>query len=309
MNNPATFYIVDDDRAARSILSEIIEQENLGEVIGHGTDGCGQDTAILNAQPQVVLIDLLMPKVDGIALTNKLRQQGYKGRIVMISQVESKEMVAKAYETGVEFYITKPINRTEVISVLRQLLIIHAVQSSLEMAQEQIRSYIDSDDKNEAAASSKDSLEELRSKCNQLFYHLGILGNSGANDLAQIIIYLYLKKDANIHIFESSLNLQKLYHEVLLHSKGTGKTTVEEIKAMEQRLRRTIKNCLDNIAAMGLADYYDPRFERYAGTLFDFKEVRVRMEELRKDVQNSKTKIHIKKFIQAIYVEINTMTI
>lgn len=308
MGSYVTFYIVDDDRASRSILTEIIEQENLGEVIGYGKDGADQDIAILQAKPQIVLIDLLMPQVDGIALTNKLRHQGYKGHIVMISQVESKEMVAKAYETGVEFYITKPINRTEVISVLRQLIFIYAVQSSLELAQEKIHSYMGTTSKDESIASSGESLEKLQKKLNHLFYHLGILGSSGANDLAQIIIYLYLKKGTRAQIIETSLNLHKLYREVLLHSKGNGEATEEEVKAMEQRLRRTIKNCLDNIAAMGLADYYDPRFERFSSTLFDFIEVRNRMEELRKDTKYSKTKIHIKKFIQAIYIEVTSMS-
>lgn len=50
--------------------------------------------AVLQAQPTVVLVDLLMPGTDGITLVQKLRNRGYSGGIVMISQVENKEMAA-----------------------------------------------------------------------------------------------------------------------------------------------------------------------------------------------------------------------
>lgn len=302
--NPCTFYLVDDERAARNILTDIIEEENLGEVIGHSDDGAGQEMAIIQANPQVVLLDLLMPEVDGISLASKLRELGFKGRIVMISQVEDKEMVARAYKCGVEFYITKPINRIEVIAVLRQLLFIHSIQQSLEQALQHQQNFSRAGEEDASGArANRDSLELFRKNLNHALYQLGIIGESGANDIIQIVLYLYMTTNRGTSNIDVSLNLQQLYKEVISHIKEDGEATEEEVKAFEQRLRRTIKNCFDNIAAMGLIDYSDPRFERYAGTLFDYNEIRHRMEELQNDVRISRTRINIRKFLHAILVE------
>ena len=302
-----TFYLVDDEPAARNILTDIIEEENLGEVIGCSADGAGQELAIVQANPQVVLLDLLMPGMDGISLANRLRELGFNGRIVMISQVEDKGMVAKAYKSGVEFYITKPINRIEVIAVLRQLLFIHSVQQSLEQALKHQQSFTQGNENNFLGLSPGDQLETFRKNLHYVLYQLGVIGESGTNDIIQVVLYLYLKTGRDITKFDTGFNLQQLYREVISNIKGGEEATDEEMKALEQRLRRTIKNCFDNIAATGLIDYADPRFERYAGTLFDYNEIRNRMEELKNDIQVSKTRINIKKFLQAVLFEVTAM--
>lgn len=305
--NPCTFYIVDDERAARNILTEIIEEEDLGKVVGYGKGTAGQELEIIRANPQVVLLDLLMPETDGISLANKLRRMGFKGRIVMISQVEDKEMVARAYKSGVEFYITKPINRIEVLTVLRRLLFIHSVQQSLAQAFQQQQIYSADDDSEGGAQLTPDSLEIFRKNLNHVLYQLGIIGEAGGNDIIQILLYLQFEGPCSGSGPEAVTNLQQLYRDVIRHIKGGVDASEEEVKAMEQRLRRTIKNCFDNIAALGLVDYGDPRFERYAGSLFDFTEIRIRMDELQKDVRISKTRINIRKFIKALQVEVASM--
>lgn len=302
-----TFYIVDDERAARNILTDIIEDENLGEVIGSSDDGVGQDAAILHANPQVVLIDLLMPGMDGISLAQKLRHLGFKGRIVMISQVEEKEMVALAYESGVEFYITKPINRIEVMSVLRQLLFIHTVQQSLDQAIQHHQKLACGPENLTSSKPGQNLRDGIRKKVNYILYQLGVIGEAGANDIIQIVLYLCHKtREETFPGQDNNLNLQQLYREVISHAKEGGEVYEEETRALEQRLRRAIKNCFDNLAAMGLVDYGEPRFERYAGTLFDYNEVRTRMDELQKGLEKSKTRINIKKFIQALLIEVTT---
>ncbi|MEH7086844.1 response regulator, partial [Neobacillus drentensis] len=61
------FFITDDDSAIHSILSQIIEDEDLGEVVGEAEDGCLLEGHILNLkQIDILFIDLLMPIRDGI---------------------------------------------------------------------------------------------------------------------------------------------------------------------------------------------------------------------------------------------------
>ncbi|MGI6097431.1 MAG: response regulator [Dethiobacteria bacterium] len=92
-----SFYVIDDDLACRRILAQIIEGEGLGEVVGELPDGRGDVVAkIMYKLPDVVLIDLLMPGKDGIEIAERLKERDFSGKIVMISQVENKDMVAQA---------------------------------------------------------------------------------------------------------------------------------------------------------------------------------------------------------------------
>ncbi|MCO6062872.1 glutamine utilization two-component system response regulator GlnL, partial [Pseudomonas sp. MOB-449] len=68
----------------------------------------------------ILLIDLLMPGRDGIETIRQI-QNTYSGKIVMISQVEAKEMVGEAYSLGIEYFIHKPINRIEIVTVLQKV--------------------------------------------------------------------------------------------------------------------------------------------------------------------------------------------
>ena len=104
------FYIVDDEKAVRSMLAQIIEDEDLGEVIGEAEDGLSLE------QHMPILKDrhFIYRFVNADSRWNKTIRQikpSFKGKIIMVSQVESKELIAEAYSLGVEYYIIKPINR------------------------------------------------------------------------------------------------------------------------------------------------------------------------------------------------------
>lgn len=72
---------------------------------------------------------------------------------------------------------------------------------------------------------------------------------------------------------------------------------------MEQRIRRIVLQTFTNLASIGLTDYTNPNFEHYAPRLFDFEEIRQRMEELKNGEKTTKCRLSIKKFITALYLE------
>ncbi len=110
------FFIADDDRAVRSILRQIIEDEDLGEAVGEADDGSQVEGHMLQfKQIDILLIDLLKPGRDGIETIRQI-QKTYSGKIVMISQVEAKEMVGEAYSLGIEYFIHKPILKLSLFS-------------------------------------------------------------------------------------------------------------------------------------------------------------------------------------------------
>lgn len=136
------FYIIDDDEVFRSMLAEIIEDNDLGEVIGEGEDGIVlNDQFSLLQQIDILFIDLLMPIQDGIETVRKIKDS-FKGKIIMMSQVETKDLIGKAYSLGIEYYITKPLNRMEVLMVIQKVIERIQVQQSMEKIQESLNTVL-----------------------------------------------------------------------------------------------------------------------------------------------------------------------
>ena len=113
-----TFMIIDDDIAIGKILEQIIKKNQLGRVISILTTGKNAKDTVIKLNPDILLIDLLLPEVDGIEIVKRVMDSGYKGKIIMISQVEEEEMISNAYKSGILFYINKPINMIETVSVI-----------------------------------------------------------------------------------------------------------------------------------------------------------------------------------------------
>ncbi|MGE5703789.1 MAG: response regulator, partial [Clostridia bacterium] len=85
------FFLADDDPAVRLMLDQIIEDADLGVVVGEADDGIAVDHTLLSLkQVDILLIDLLMPQRDGIETVRQLIPD-FEGKIIMISQIESKD--------------------------------------------------------------------------------------------------------------------------------------------------------------------------------------------------------------------------
>jgi two-component system, response regulator YcbB len=276
------FFIVDDDAGSRRMLQVIIEDSELGDVVGTANSGLESVSPILTLQPDVVLIDLLMPDQDGIETMELLHQRGFNGAFIMISQVVNKEMVGEAYRKGVEFFIHKPINRIEVESLLYKMKENIHMKRSLQAIKQSL-SGISEPPRARQELSIKDIVLTILND-------MGIGGESGSSDLVRIMEIL-----VEYHPTDSFPPLKDLYESAA--------RTQKEIKAMEQRIRRAILTALNNLASIGLTDYANPKFEHYATRFFEFGDVRARMRDLEEDMDHGKAKVNIKKFIQVLYFE------
>jgi two-component system, response regulator YcbB len=297
------FFIVDDTATIRGMLSNIIEEEGLGTVVGEAQDGAEVYAHVLSAQQvDILIIDLLMPNRDGIETVREIAPL-FRGKIIMISQVETKDMISEAYSLGVEHYITKPINRLEVVSVLKKvsdyLLMensLHDIQKSLSnlYPQHQIPKNVQQSQQDPILSSTKN-----------IFLELGIIGKSGEKDLLDLIAVVNQLEKEGIREIPP---LKELYEQAVKKRLGLATSPDEmrkEVKAVEQRIRRTIQQVLEHLASLGLTDYANPTFEYYSSKLFDYTQVRMKMLELEGKVHNnsSHTRINIKKFIHAILME------
>ncbi|MEH7123144.1 response regulator [Bacillus sp. JJ1532] len=300
------FYIVDDDIVIRSMLMEIIEDEDLGVIAGEAEDGTLIDGNLLTLKKtDILLIDLLMPKRDGLQTIRNIKPE-FKGKIIMISLVESKELVSKGYSLGIEYYITKPINKIEVISVIKKVSERIRLEKSILNIHQSLSNIIALDQifVHEQAASLVPTIIDSGQI---LLSDLGIMGESGYRDLLNILEYLF--QCERTETFTNGFpRLKDIFLQLAQKKLGNSVSQSEvmrEMKASKQRVRRTIYQSLNHLSSLGLDDYSNPIFENYAPKLFEFKTVRDRMAELKKEqaLSNTLVRINAKKFIQTLYFE------
>lgn len=285
--------IVDDDVVCRSMLQDIIDECGIGEVMGTAEGGIEGARMILKSKPDVVLIDLLMPDQDGIETIMQLKNSGYDGKFIMISQIENKDMVGEAYQKGIEFFIHKPINRVEVEHVLSKV----NEQWKYERYVSEIKQSLAKLDI--AGPSSPRKERKVRDVVKTILMDLGIIGEIGSKDI------IALMENAIEHREATSFPPLKELYESVAHTYKQGQKDIEkESKAIEQRIRRTIMAALNNMASIGLTDYSNPKFEYYAPLYFDFQDIRMRMKVMDEELQPDKGKVNIKKFLQVFYMEI-----
>lgn len=278
-------YLVDDDSAILSVLRMLIQDGGLGTVAGCSRSPLDALEDLPSSNADIVLVDLLMPEMDGIEFVRRARQQHPELRFVMLSQVTSKDMVADAYAAGVDFFITKPINSVEVASVLDKV----AQLLSMSRTMRQVRSLMQAADtpvKRTAAAQPDDTGTALTTAQMQtlktVLHRIGLSGDPAYRDLIQIVGYL-VAQGRDEHVTVSQLCTR------------FGSSP----KAMEQRIRRAASAGMTNLASLGTEDYASDVFTEYAGTLYNFEQVRKEMNFIR-GKSSAHGKVSVKRFLYAL---------
>lgn len=278
------FVIVDDDINIRSMIRNIIEQHQLGTVVAECEDGLQGEQIISECQPDIALVDLLLPGQDGVQLMEKIRTTCADTAFIMISQARSEPLITQAYRSGIEFFIHKPINVLEIVSVINTVQEKRNLKQIMSLISRTTAPY----SKPVAAGSHENVETSQKTKVYKVFSDLGIIGEIGSKDIYKVaqLIEAQLRED------NEKYQLLDLYEQL-------SQQIHEDAKTIKQRIRRTITKALQNLASMGAEDYYNENFQNYSTTLFDFKEVRVEMDFL-----NGKNpyrgKINVKKFIEGV---------
>lgn len=109
-------FIADDEEIIREGLKCIIEWDKLGFTIC-GESSNGEDTlsGILKLKPDLVLLDIRMPKLQGTEIVRLAREQNFKGHFIILSGFSDFKYAQTAIRYGVDFYLTKPIHDEELI--------------------------------------------------------------------------------------------------------------------------------------------------------------------------------------------------
>lgn len=114
--------LVDDHSLVRDGIRALLESEEDLNVIGEGADGTEALSLVKEKNPDVLIIDIRMPKMTGIAAVQKLSASDSKTKCIILSMHDSEEYILQSVAAGAKGYLLKDTGKTEFIKA------IHTVQ-------------------------------------------------------------------------------------------------------------------------------------------------------------------------------------
>lgn len=115
--------IVDDNELSRDMLRESLQDEEDIVIVDTASDGMDAALKIEELRPDIVLVDLVMPRLDGIGLVKKIKDEvdNESPSFIMISGVSDEIAIKRAFSNGISYYIIKPYNTEELVALIREL--------------------------------------------------------------------------------------------------------------------------------------------------------------------------------------------
>ena len=114
--------VVDDASFMRTVLKDIIKSNGLATEIIEAGDGVDGVKAYQTSKPNLVTMDVNMPRADGIQALRAIMKIDPTAKVVMVTSVEQKQIVEDAMKLGARDYIVKPFDKTTVGLVLNKVL-------------------------------------------------------------------------------------------------------------------------------------------------------------------------------------------
>lgn len=111
--------IVDDASFIREIIKTLASKQNW-TVVGEAENGLEALSIIFETQPDVVILDLVMPKLSGLEVAKQVLRRQPDLPIVALSTMANEETMGEALESGVVSYITKPFENWTLINAVRE---------------------------------------------------------------------------------------------------------------------------------------------------------------------------------------------
>ena len=119
MKKDIRILLVDDHQVVREGLQHMLKQEEDMEIVGQSADGFEALSQVEMLSPNIVLMDIKMPGVDGIELTRQLKEKQPACNVIMLTLYD--EYLAEAMEAGAVGYLLKDAKRAELTQAIRQV--------------------------------------------------------------------------------------------------------------------------------------------------------------------------------------------
>lgn len=122
MNKPCSIYLADDHQIVIDGLKLLIGGESSMKVVGSAADGETAREEILIKRPDIALVDLMMPRLDGMQLITTLRKVATGTKFVVLSMDDSQRSMRDAMSYGASGYLLKNAGKTELMKCLMLVL-------------------------------------------------------------------------------------------------------------------------------------------------------------------------------------------
>lgn len=123
MKDKLSILVADDNVDFAKNLTSYIEREDEMEVIGIAKDGIEAVDMINNTKPDIAIIDVIMPRLDGLGVLEKINESNLdkKPLCIVLSAVGQDKITARALELGAEYYVVKPFDIKLLMKRIRDL--------------------------------------------------------------------------------------------------------------------------------------------------------------------------------------------
>lgn len=123
MKDKLSILVADDNIDFAKNLTSYIEKENEMEVIGIAKDGLEAVEMIKNTKPDVAIIDVIMPQLDGLGVLERINELNIdkKPFSIVLSAVGQDKVTARALELGAEYYVVKPFDISLLMKRIKEL--------------------------------------------------------------------------------------------------------------------------------------------------------------------------------------------
>lgn len=234
MKEKITVLIADDNREFANTLVGHLEQEENMEVIALAKDGEEAYEMIINTQPDIVLLDVIMPHLDGLGVLEKIAETDMEKRplSIILSAVGQDKITQKAIALGAQYYIVKPFDINVLVKRMKELKNYQPAQFKNFITREIKNQYID------IAPERKKDQENLEALVTNVIHEVGVP--------AHIKGYQYLREAIMMVIRDTEVINQitkQLYPEIA----GKYRTT-------PSRVERAIRHAIEVAWGRGQAD-------------------------------------------------------
>lgn len=139
----AGILVVDDNEHNLELIQAYLDE--LGGSIRVARDGAEALDSIASEPPDIVLLDIMMPRMSGYQVCERIKANASTKDIpvIMVTALNEVGDVERAVDAGADDFLTKPVNKLELVTRVRSLLRVRAMKRQLDAAIEEVRSLRD----------------------------------------------------------------------------------------------------------------------------------------------------------------------
>jgi two-component system chemotaxis response regulator CheY len=120
-NSSISILIVDDSTYIRTIMTTLLRKEGFTNIY-FAVDGVAAIEKFKEVNPSLVVLDIMLPKKNGMEVLKEIMVLNPRAKVVMISSLATSEYISDAQKWGASYYFVKPYDNQKFINVVKELL-------------------------------------------------------------------------------------------------------------------------------------------------------------------------------------------